>query len=138
MATNNMVGVTTVKVLTFNPKEQTFKEYDKKFRNFKPELKYWEDVLTKENVWDDKDAAGNDKYTAEEKEIIKNTDRVARAMYIQGNSGANEVCTDELTAYAIREKLKKKYQRADLLGLAELTAKFNNIVRGGKFKAPDV
>jgi hypothetical protein len=57
-------GVASMRVLTYTPTTTTFKEYDKKLRNFRPDLKYWEAVLTVDKEWDEKSAGGtNDKYT---------------------------------------------------------------------------
>jgi hypothetical protein len=132
------VGLTSVRILAYNPKEMTFKEYDKKFRNFRPDLKYWEPVLLNENEWDAMSAGGtHEKYDAAEKEVVKATDRVARSAYIQGNSGVNEIYTDKESAYEIREALRKKYERTDLMGLTELSRKFANVVSHGKYKPPD-
>jgi hypothetical protein len=116
----------------------SFKEYDKKFRNFRPDLKYWEEVLLKSKTWDDlSDNGANPKYKADEKELLKATDRVARAMYIQGNTGANEVYTDAGTAFEIRENLKKKYEKVGTKGLTGLSNKFAKVLIDGKFKPPD-
>ena len=96
-----------MRVLTYTPTTTTFKEYDKKLRNFRPDLKYWEAVLMVDKEWDAKSVGGaNDKYTDDEKETIKATDRVARSVYIQGNSGVNEIYTDKT---APRMRFAKRY-----------------------------
>ena len=147
MASTNVLRATTkdstpdvaaVRVLTYNPTTMGFKEYDKKFLTFRPELKFWEDVLLNPNVWDDMSIGGtNKKYKPEEIELLKATDRVARAMYIQGNTGVNEIYTDAATAFEIRDNLRKKYEKIGTKGLTGLSNKFARVLIDGKYKPPD-
>jgi len=104
-------GVSSMRVLSYTPTTTTFKEYDKKLHNFRPDLKYWEAVLTEDKEWDALSVGGTHaKYTADEIEVIKATDRVARSVYIQGNTGVNKIYTDKPTAFEIRESLRRKYK----------------------------
>jgi hypothetical protein len=55
----------------------SFKEYDKKMRSFRPDLQYWEDVLTKEKEWERVDANKVLVYTADQIKEFQATDRIA-------------------------------------------------------------
>ena len=101
--TSKESGIATQRTVVYNPRTMTFREYDKKMLAFRPDLEYWEKVLQKPNVWDEKKPDGTDVYSADEIKVIKATDRVARSIYIQGNGGMTDVYTSYETAYEIRE-----------------------------------
>jgi hypothetical protein len=48
-----------------------------------------------------------DKYTADKQEEQRNTDCIAMAAYIQGNTGERDAYTDGNSAFAMREALFK-------------------------------
>jgi hypothetical protein len=70
--------------------------------------------------------------------VIKATDRVARSIYIQGNSGMTDVYTTHETAYEICEALRGRYENTEPWGLTELTEIFNESVRSNPYACPDI
>jgi hypothetical protein len=103
-------GIESQRTVTYRPGTMTFKEYDKKMKAFRPDLQYWEIVLTENKPWEKKDTNGNDYYTDEEKKELQGTDRIARSVYVLGNGGPTDVYTNQDTAYDIREALRARYE----------------------------
>jgi hypothetical protein len=131
-------GMDSQRTVTYKPSIMSFKEYDKKMKAFRPDLQYWEVVLTKENEWDALDANGDPKYDAAEIKLLQATDRIARSVYVLGNGGPTDVYTSKDTAYEIREALRSRYENTEQLGLTMLTEKFNEVVRGNPYGCPDI
>jgi hypothetical protein len=116
----------------------SFKEYDKKMRSFRPDLQYWEDVLTKEKEWERVDANKALVYTADQIKELQATDRIARSVYVLGNGGPTDVYTNQDTAYEIREALRARYENTEQWGLTTLTEKFNEVIRANQYACPDI
>jgi hypothetical protein len=76
----------------------SFKDYDKKMQSFRPDLQYWEDVLTKEKEWERVDNNKALVYTADQIKEFQATDRIARSVYVLGNRGPNDVYTNQDTS----------------------------------------
>ena len=131
-------GMDSQRTVTYKPSIMSFKEYDKKMKAFRPDLQYWEVVLTKENEWDALDANGDPKYDAAEIKLLQATDHIARSVYVLGNGGPTDVYTSKDTAYEIREALRSRYENTEQLGLTMLTEKFNEVVRGNPYGCPDI
>jgi hypothetical protein len=131
-------GIDSQGMVTYKPSSMSFKEYDKKMRSFRPDLQYWEDVLTQEKAWEKKDANGNPAYTADEIKLLLSTDRIAWSVYVLGNGGPTDVYTNQDTAYEIREALRSRYKNTEQWGLTTLTEKFNDIVRANQYAYPDI
>ena len=74
-------GIESQRTVTYKPSSMSFKEYDKKMRSFRPDLQYWEDVLTKEKEWEKKDANNTSVYSADEIKSLQATDRIACSVY---------------------------------------------------------
>jgi hypothetical protein len=115
----------------------SFREYDKKMKMFRPDLEYWETVLTTYLPWDSKDANGDLVYTADEIKLLRKADRIAKSIYVQGNGGTTDVYTEHETAYEIREALRSRYENTEAWGLTELTQKYNETVRRNPMGCPD-
>ena len=75
-------GIESQRTVTYKPSSMSFKEYDKKMRSFRPDLQYWEDVLTKEKEWEKKDANNTNVYSADDIKSLQATDRIARSVYV--------------------------------------------------------
>jgi hypothetical protein len=95
--TSHDSGITTQRTVVFNPRTMTFREYDKKMLAFRHDLEYWEKVLQEPKIWETKKRDRMDVYSADEIKKVKATDRVARSIYIQGNSGMTDVYTTHET-----------------------------------------
>jgi hypothetical protein len=70
----------------------SFREYDQKMLVCRPGSKWWRLVLEKDNIWDKQvpsrtSVLTTDKYTPEEQEEQRKTNRIAISAYIQGNTG---------------------------------------------------
>ena len=98
-------GIDSQQTVMYRPSGMSFKEYKKKMKAFCPDLQYWEDVLTKKDVWDAKDTNGDPVYDAVEIKLLHATDCIARSVYVLGNGGPTDVYTSKDTAYEIREAL---------------------------------
>jgi hypothetical protein len=53
-------------------------------RSFRPDLTYWEEVLTNSKEWEKKNADGTNMYTDHEIKLILSTDSIAQSAYILG------------------------------------------------------
>jgi predicted Zn-dependent protease len=115
-----------------------FKEYDKKMRSFRPDLQYWEDILTKEKEWEKVNANKALVYTTDQIKEFQATDRIARSVYVVGNGGTTDVYTNQDTAYEIREALRARYKNTEQWGLTTLTEKFNKEIRANQYACPDI
>ena len=131
-------GIERQSTVKFVPGRMSFKEYDKKMRAFRPQNKYWIPVLTIKEHWAEQDAAGIPKFTADEIEAIKATDRNAVSTYIMGNGGETDTYTNGATAYDIRESLRQRYENIDPLGLSELTELYLTSVTRHRDECPDI
>ena len=131
-------GIESQRTVTYKPSSMSCKEYDKKMRSFRPDLQYWEDVLTKEKEWEKKDANNTNVYTADDVKSLQATDRIARSVYVLGNGGTTDVYTNYDTAYEIREALRARYENTEQWGLTTLTEKFNEVVRANQYACPDI
>ena len=89
-------GIESQRTVTYRPSTMSFKEYDKKMRSFRPDLQYWEDVLTNDKEWEKKDEHGTLVYTAAEIKELLSTDRIARSVYVLGNGGPTDVYTNQI------------------------------------------
>ena len=130
-------GVASQRTVVYRPTVMSFREYDKKMRTFRPDLEYWELVLTEKNAWDALDAQGVLKYSADEIKSIKKADRIAKTVYVLGNGGTTDVYTEGDTAYEIREALRSQYENTESWGLTELTEKYNDTVHKNPMGCPD-
>jgi hypothetical protein len=131
-------GIESQRTIAYRPSTMSFKEYDKKMRSFRPDLEYWETVLTVLRSWEEKKADGSNKYTVEQQKTILATDRIAKSVYVLGNGGATDVYTNQETAYEIREALRARYENTEQWGLTTLTEKYNEVVRANQHACPDV
>ncbi len=55
MSTLKAAGLESVRTIPFNPSEKSglsFREHDLKFLALRPDLEYWETVLTEDKPWD--------------------------------------------------------------------------------------
>jgi hypothetical protein len=86
-------------------------------RSFRPDLQYWEDVLTKEKEWERVDANKALVYMADQIKEFQATDRIARSVYVIGNGVPTDVYTNQDTAYEIRETLRARYKNMEQWGL---------------------
>jgi hypothetical protein len=97
----------------------SFKEYNKNTRSFRPDLEYWEIILTVVRSWETKNNDSSDKCTLEQQKTILGTDRIANN--VLGNRGATDVYTNQVTAYEILEALRAGYDNTEHYGLIPLT-----------------
>ena len=135
--TSKDIGIQTQHTVVFKLPEMTFREYDKKMLSFRPDLEYWELVLEEFEPWERKDKKGDYIYDDDEQKQIRATDRLARSIYIQGNSNKSDVYTSYNTAYEIREALRGRYENTEAWALTELTQKYNDAVRNNPYACPD-
>jgi hypothetical protein len=110
-------GIESQRTVTYRPGTMSFKEYDKKMRSFRPDLQYWEDVLTKEKEWEKADAYKALVYTADQIKEFQATDCIASSVYVLGNGGPTDVYTNQDTAYEIQESLRARYENTEQWGL---------------------
>jgi hypothetical protein len=96
-------GIDSQQTVTYKPSSMSFKEYDKKMRYFRPDLQYWEAVLTQEKEWEKKDVNGALVYKANEIKLLLAADHSTRSVYILGNGGPTDVYTNQDTAYEMCE-----------------------------------
>ena len=132
----------------------TFREFDKKMLTFRPGLKYWKTVLENHKEWNKQvtqyDSSGLpvtdkitgklvlvDKYTSDEIDELKLTDRIAVSTYVQGNGPETDTYTDKETANEIREALRDRFENINTMGLTELIARFYDVVKGKGNECPD-
>jgi hypothetical protein len=96
--------------VTYRPSTMSFKEYDNKMRLFRPNMKYREDVLTKEKEGETVDANKALVYAAEQINELQATDRIARSVYVLGNGGPTDAYTNQDTVFEIHEALQARYK----------------------------
>jgi hypothetical protein len=131
-------GIESQGTVTYRPSTMSFKEYDKKMRSFRPDLQYWEDVLTKEKEWERVDANTALVYTADQIKEFQATDCIAGSVYVLGNGGPTNVYTNQDTSYEIPEALRARYENTEQWGLTTLTEKFNEVIRANHYACPDI
>ena len=125
-------------VLKWDPNVMSFKTYDRKMLALNADVEYWETVLTSLKPWEDKEANGDDVYTADEIKRLKLADTKARSAYILGNEEETEAYMEGETAYEIRLALKNRYIPIDGHGLSELQRSFNEVMQKQPDACPDV
>ena len=143
-ASSKDYGLESQRTIRYRPTKMTFREYGKKMVNFRPGLKYWHLVLDNYHEWERQDPLLDsrglptyvngvkqmiDHYTTDEQEELKMTDRIAVSTYVQGNGPETETYTDKETAYEIRQALRERFENINTMGLAELVAKFYDVVK---------
>jgi hypothetical protein len=111
----------------------SFKDYNKKMRSFRPDLQYWEDVLTKEKEWEKVDTNEALVYTVDQIKEFQASDCIARSVYVLGNGGPTDVCTNQDTAYEIQEALQARYKNMEQWGLTTLAEKSYEVIRARTF-----
>jgi hypothetical protein len=140
MATTGSDSIESSKTIHYKPQTMSFREYDKKMMNLRPKDKWWELVIKNQNLWDHQTGtdptAMVDTYTPAEKAEQKSTDRVAKAAYIQGNTGESEPYTDGDSSYIIRQALLDRYDGEELQDLAALQKKYNDVIPTRKKDCP--
>jgi hypothetical protein len=124
-------GIGSQRTVTYRPITMSFKEYNKKMQSFRPDLQYWEDVLTKEKEWERVDANKALVSTADQIKEFQATDRIARSVYVLVNGGPTD-------AYEIREALRARYKNTEQWDLTTLTEKFNEVIRANQYVCPDI
>jgi hypothetical protein len=92
-------------------------------------------VIKEENMWNQQTGSGaamTDKYSADKQEEQKDTNCIAMAAYIQGNTGESDTYSDGNGPYAIREALLKRYDGEELTDVAILHKKYDNVIPSKK------
>ena len=121
IATSGRDPTTSSFLLKYQPTIMTFREYDKKFMVLRPDIEEWKTVLLEDKPWEQLDTAGTgNKYTDEEIIKLKKADRIARTLYVLGNTGSTDAYTNGESAYEIRTALRVRFAPVDGMGLAEL------------------
>ena len=124
--------------LKYNPTTTTFREYDKKFMVLRPDIEEWRTVLTEDSPWTQLKEDGTNKYTPEEIVKLKKADRVARTLYVLGNTGSTDAYTNGESAYDIRMALRARFAPVDGMGLAELQQRYSEVITKQPYACPDI
>ena len=125
-------------LLRYTPATMTFREYDKKFMVLRPDVEEWRTVLIEDKPWLQQTEAGTDRYTPEEIVKLKKADRVARTLYVLGNTGGTDAYTNGETAYEIRMALRARFAPVDGMGLAELQHRYSEVITKQPYACPDI
>jgi hypothetical protein len=137
--TTTRTDIESQRTVHYIPQTMSFREYDKKMLNFRPQFKWWKLVIEEGNMWDQQTGAGiniADKWTAAKQEEQKNSDHIAMVAYIPRNTGESDAYTNCNSAFVIREALLKKYDGEELTDLAVLHKKYDNIIPSKKKEYP--
>jgi hypothetical protein len=81
-------------------------------------------------------ATAVDKYKADKQEEQKNTNCIAMAAYIQGNTGERDAYTDGNIGFAMSEALLKRDDGEELTDLAVLHKKYDSVIPSKKKDCP--
>jgi hypothetical protein len=117
-------GLESQRTIRYRQTKLTYREYDKKIMNFRPELKYWHLVLDNYHEWERQEPLLHSKglpiyvngvkqmvdhYATDEQEELRMTDRIAVSTYVQGNGPETEIYTDKETSFEIRQALRERF-----------------------------
>jgi hypothetical protein len=130
-------GIESQRTVMYRPSTMLLKEDDKKMRSFRPNLRYWEDVLTKEKEREAVDATKALVYTADRIKELQATGHISRSVNIFGNGEPTDVYTNLDTAYKIQEALQARCENTEQWDHTILTEKFNEVICANQYACPD-